>query len=852
MRRRLSLIVLAALFLVPAVAPVRAGEPSAPSASPEPAATEAIATPTPEAEATPDLEPTPESGPTESPPASPVASTAPESSPTVEPSREPSPDPEPSPTPTPTQTETAAPAPSQPVDEPPASAGAEPDVDETRGRPDPKGRFIVILEGDADTGDVVERLAKRKGVKAERSFEKAIRGFTARLTPAQRTALEADSSVVAVVPDEVIEVAAQTTPTGVARIGTKANPVAKIDGVDQRVDADVAIVDTGIQSNHPDLNVVGGYNCSTTSRGVWRDVQGHGTHVAGTVAALDNGTGVVGVAPGARLWAVKILNDDGYGLLSWYVCGLDWIAAQRDPADTSRPLIEAVNMSVVKNGRDDRTCGTTSNDPLHKAICRVTSTGITVVAAAGNDSSSAAGRVPAAYNEVITVSALADLDGKAGGLGGPRCWSWGGYDKDDTFADFSNFGSDVDIIAPGKCIWSSKPGSTYGYSSGTSMATPAVTGAAALYKASRPNATPAEVREALIYLGNTGWSSSTDPDTYHEKLLDVSKLSALGTFSISSDTDGYAPEGGGSVTLPVTITRSATFFERVRLGVSGVPEGWTARLATTSLLGWTAKATTLTVTVPASFPAGVYDLTITATNQGRVKTSTAQVVVGNDNPTAFPPSSAQTRTKVALNRTSASVLVAWPAATDLSSTIAGYEFQYSRDGGAWTGTTATAPTVRTALKNLVDGGWYRFRVRARDAAGNWSDWAPTDTSYRVTVYNDRNTAFRYVGTWNKVTSSSATKQTITSTDRNGASVRYTFTGRGISVVAPMSPTRAWFEIRIDGAYVGKVSLSASTLRHRQVIYSKSWATTGTHTIELRNVTSSTRRLASLDAFVVLR
>ena len=61
----------------------------------------------------------------------------------------------------------------------------------------------------------------------------------------------------------------------------------------------------------------------------------HGTHVAGTVGALDNGIGVVGVAPGARLWAVKILNDDGYGLLSWYVCGLDWILAQRDPTDAA-------------------------------------------------------------------------------------------------------------------------------------------------------------------------------------------------------------------------------------------------------------------------------------------------------------------------------------------------------------------------------------------------------------------------------------------------------------------------------------------------------------------------------------
>ena len=223
------------------------------------------------------------------------------------------------------------------------------------------------------------------------------------------------------------------------------------------MDADVAIVDTGI-AYHPDLNVAGGYNCSTTDPTAWRDKNNHGTHVAGTVAALDNGIGVVGVAPGARVWGVKILNDDGYGLISWYICGLDWILAQRDPTDASRPLFEAVNMSVTKPGSDDDNCGFTNNDPLHQAICRVVAGGITVVAAAANDHHNAAANIPASYNEVITVSALADTDGKAGGLGGNACFSWGGYDKDDTFADFSNYGADVDIMAPGKCILSTVPG----------------------------------------------------------------------------------------------------------------------------------------------------------------------------------------------------------------------------------------------------------------------------------------------------------------------------------------------------------------------------------------------------------
>ena len=140
-------------------------------------------------------------------------------------------------------------------------------------------------------------------------------------------------------------------------------------------------------------------------------------------------------------------------------------------------------MSITKWGRDDGACGTLNDDFLHAAICRLVKSGVTVVAAAANDSGNASLRIPGSYNEVITVSALADTDGKPGGLGGNRCFSWGTYDSDDTFADFSNYGPDVDLIAPGKCIWSTVPGGKYQYMSGTSMAAPHVTGAVALVKA---------------------------------------------------------------------------------------------------------------------------------------------------------------------------------------------------------------------------------------------------------------------------------------------------------------------------------------------------------------------------------
>ncbi len=123
------------------------------------------------------------------------------------------------------------------------------------------------------------RSRKRDGVKADRSFGKTFHGFSAKLDKKQKRDLLADPNVVAVVPDGVVQLT-QTIPTGVSRVGGRKNVVAAIDGTDRRVDADVAIVDTGI-SNHPDLNVAGGYNCSTSDRTAWRDKNNHGTHVGG-------------------------------------------------------------------------------------------------------------------------------------------------------------------------------------------------------------------------------------------------------------------------------------------------------------------------------------------------------------------------------------------------------------------------------------------------------------------------------------------------------------------------------------------------------------------------------------------
>jgi subtilisin len=748
--------------------------------------------------------------------------------------------------------------------EPAASAGAVPNpVDPgfpatpaasgpTRAAPavvasaDPTGRWIVLLKSGTNAAAAAKDRGRKLGFKADRTFSHALRGFSAKLDRGQVAALRHDPAVALVVPDEKIETEAQLVPTGIKRMGAIRSPIARIDGIDKRVDADVAIVDTGI-ARVAELNVVGGYNCSSTDRSAWRDVYGHGTHVAGIVGAIDNGDGVVGVAPGVRLWAVKILNDNGEGLLSWYACGLDWIAAQRDPNDPTRPLIEAVNMSVTKWGKDDRNCGNTNDDILHMAICRlVVDTGVTVVAAAANDSGSAAARVPAAYNEVITVSALADTDGKPGGLGGHRCYSWGTYDYDDTFADFSNYGSDVDLIAPGKCIWSTVPGG-YQYMSGTSMATPHVTGAVALLKETRPYLTPPEVREALQYLGNLDWKTYTDPDPYHEKLLDVSRLGPRGSFSIASVPGTTVGESGGAARFPITIVRSATSFERIRLSLSGLPAGMTASFEPASLYGFGGIDSTLTVNVPSGTARGTYSVAVTADEHGNSHTATATFVVQGDAPVALPPTTLP-RTRTTISSTTLPARITWATGTDASTAIAGYELQGSVDRGAWSASTATDATVRTVYATLAFGHLYQYRVRARDVAGNWSAWAtgPTLTGGLV---QDRSSAVAYSGTWKKSVYSLASGGSTTYATASGSRARLTFSGRAIAIVAPVGPTRGSATIYVDGVYRASVSFRASSGKSRMVMYAASFVSLGTHTITLR--VSGTGRV-DLDAFVILR
>ena len=371
--------------------------------------------------------------------------------------------------------------------------------------------YIVVLADTVDARTVATTQAQRFGFEVGHVYTSALQGYSATLTPATATALEAVPGVRWVQRDEAVSIDAQPTPTGINRSNADASPTAKINGADERVDVDVAVIDTGADLTHPDLNIyrAGAKNCSIGAISA-NDLHGHGTHVSGTVGALDNNTGVVGMAPGARIWPVKVLTDAGTGLNSDVICGIDYVTANASK-------IEVANMSLGGAGTDDQNCGASNNDAMHAAICRSVAAGITYVVAAGNDSEDAKNSTPAAYDEVITVSALADFNGLPGGGAPSTCRA----DVDDTFANFSNFGADVDLIAPGVCITSTWMLGGYNTISGTSMASPHVAGGAALYKATHPTASPAAVKTALQGSGTLDWNNVDDGDSTKERLLDV-------------------------------------------------------------------------------------------------------------------------------------------------------------------------------------------------------------------------------------------------------------------------------------------------------------------------------------------
>ncbi|MEU7556318.1 S8 family serine peptidase [Streptomyces sp. NPDC044571] len=335
------------------------------------------------------------------------------------------------------------------------------------------GSYVVILDASADKG----KLAHKYGGELQRTYSSGVNGFSASgLSETEAKRLAADPAVGKVVQNKKFTInATQDNPPswGLDRIDQTAKSGDKKytypDSAGEGVTA--YVIDTGIRVTHKDFGgrATHGFDAVDNDDSA-DDGNGHGTHVAGTIA----GTGH-GVAKKAKLVAVRVLDDNGSGTTEQVVAGIDWVTQHH-----SGPSV--ANMSL----------GGGADEALDEAVRRAIASGVTFAVAAGNESSDAGKGSPARVPEAITVASST---------------------VDDAQSSFSNFGSVVDLYAPGSDITSDWNDSDTGTKtiSGTSMATPHVTGTAAVYLAGHPSATPAQAAAALAGAATSG--AVTNPST---------------------------------------------------------------------------------------------------------------------------------------------------------------------------------------------------------------------------------------------------------------------------------------------------------------------------------------------------
>ena len=291
----------------------------------------------------------------------------------------------------------------------------------------------VLVSFKVKPGKAEQELVENAGGKIKNSY-KIVPAVASSIPKAKLDVLRRHPGVASVDEDITVKAIEDTLPWGVDRVGAEAvRSQTRGEGVK------VAVLDTGIDLDHPDLRLAGSVSFVSGTTG--DDDNGHGTMVAGVIAALDNGTGVVGVAPDVELYAVKVLNSSGAGVMSIVIAGLEWAIENN---------MQVVNMSF----------GGILNWPLaaRDALDKAYQAGIVLVSGAGN---SGEGTVyaPARFDTVIAVGATDQTDARAG---------------------FSGTGATLELMAPGVAIQSTSRGGAYASGNGTSFATPHVAGVAAL------------------------------------------------------------------------------------------------------------------------------------------------------------------------------------------------------------------------------------------------------------------------------------------------------------------------------------------------------------------------------------
>jgi subtilisin len=368
-------------------------------------------------------------------------------------------------------------------------------------------RYIVTFRPGTDRGNRARTVANHG---AALRFNYSGVDAAAVVVPNDRalSALASDPSVVAVVPDRLVSAyqdvrgnakgngkpgggaggSAQVVPAGVTRVGVPTS-LSSGDGIG------VAIVDTGIDLGHPDLGSP--IDAFSAFGGSCADDEGHGTHVAGTVAARDNTIDVIGVAPKAQLYCVKVLDSTGSGSDAEVMAGLDWVLVNHALV---QPNIRVINMSLGRTGSVD------DNPSFHELIKSLEAAGVAVVVAAGNDAlAEISQKIPAAYSEVIAVASTTALTGSN------QCRRLSDPIAADTASYFTTDGAKVVVSAPGEdaenvsrgCLISStgilstQLGGGTTRMSGTSMASPHVAGVVARHFQANPAFTLSDVRQFL-------------------------------------------------------------------------------------------------------------------------------------------------------------------------------------------------------------------------------------------------------------------------------------------------------------------------------------------------------------------